>query len=145
MGASESGQPPELFGENIKVSVSFLDGETKELGPVVYKAVTDGTAKMQTITDQCGHSETEQLSSGNVAKTIDALLFKEQVNKLYTAYNNGDQVDVTLPAEAGEITLILQDITIKETNDRNKFVTPDGREAKVFDTQIQLKAPGREE
>jgi hypothetical protein len=132
----------EAYGVDDSIEVSF-DGSV--LRPVVYEIETRGTSKMQTLTDQCGNTETDKLGSGTVGKTVNALLYKEWVQEIYERYEQGDKVDVTLPAEVGEVTLHIQDVTVTQTRDMISMVEADSSvDREVFDTQIQLKAPGRE-
>lgn len=119
-----------------------LDGVL--LAPVVYGTEITGTGEMTTYTDQCGYSEAEKLGPGTMTLTVEALLYKPYVQELYRAYEEGDVVEATHPAEIGTLELELQDVTITQEGENNEFVDSDGNARQVFTTQIQLKSPNAE-
>lgn len=131
-----------LSDDSIEVS---LDGYT--LAPAVYGSEISGTAEMQTLTDDCGHAETEKLSSGNVTITLQAYLYRAYASEIWRNYDQGDSVEVTLPLEIeGTLTLEFQDVTIRQgasaDESAQSFTDDDGNEYQVWDVQMQLKAPG---
>lgn len=113
------------------------------LRPLVYETESSGSAELSTLTDQCGHVETDQISPGAAQHTIQALLNQQVVRELWFKYGQGDTVEVDMPIldVIDEVEQVMTDFTINQRSELVSIVDEVGNEQYIFDVQIQLKSP----
>lgn len=137
-GDGGGGEQVTLHGKSFKIT-----GAASFEPEYVSDIELDLTAKSESITDQCGHTEVRKNGDTNWTLSVEGIMSDAQLESFKNVARIDETVTATTILHSGEMTVDTATLTQREDDVRIEFLNS-GTDGMAIHFQMQLKEPASE-